>query len=176
MGQIVGQDGSIAKVTPDGHAVSRAVTEEHIIQAAYKGDAYSWVSATGDIDTGDTRLYVRNNSPTPLILDRLTVNGSNVICEWTILKGEASTTPSGTAVTGVSLYTGADADATAFDDETAVADGSIIDRVWTPITNTIQHSLKGIILRKNQYIQINQITESTTGSVTLFGHYGTPAP
>ena len=31
--------------------------------------------------------------------------------------------------------------------------------------------LSGIIINKNHYIQINQVTESTSGSVVVFGHY-----
>ena len=169
-----------AEVNTEQELVVRAVTEEEIEHASgILGSAFSWDSTEKDIDTGDTMLFVKNTGDTPLILDRATINGSNVICTWTILIGSATTIPAGgTAVTGVNLnqtFSAQGADAVARADETAVADGSIIDRVKTPVTNTLQHNLHGVILGKGHYVQFNQITESTSGSVVLFGHFEVPS-
>ncbi len=156
----------------------RAIVEEEIEHASVKGTAYSWDSTELDIAADGTMLYLKNNSDTTLILDRVTINGSNVICFWTILIGALITTPSGGTVTGVNLnevFSTKQADVTAISNETAVADGSIIDRIKTPIDNSIQHNLQGIILGKDHYIQINQITESDSGSVVVFGHFESPS-
>ena len=67
------------------------------------------------------------------------------------------------------------ADVLALSDETAVAQGTIIDRVKTPIDGTLQHNLSGIILGRGNYIQFDQVTESIRGSVVLFGHFGIPS-
>lgn len=169
-----------AEVNAEQELVVRAITEEEIEHAsATLGSAYSWDSTEKDIDTGDTMLFVKNTGDVPLVLDRATINGSNVICTWTLLIGSTTTTPAGGAVvTGVNLNQGFSsqlADAVARSDETAVADGSIIDRVKTPVTNTIEINLHGVILGRGHYIQINQITESTSGSVILFGHFELPS-
>lgn len=170
--------GYAAEVNPENELVVRSIVESEIEHASTEGNAYSWVSTASDIVSGETRLYVRNDNETPLIVDRINFNGSDVICEWTILLGSATTTPTGATVTGVNLnptFASVVAQATAFDDETAVADGDLIDRVWTPVLNSRQHIMNGIILGINQYIQINQITESASGSVVLFGHFENPS-
>ena len=169
-----------AEVNTEQELVVRAITEEEIEHAsAILGSAYSWDSTEKDIDTGDTMLFVKNTGDVPLVLDRALINGSNVICTWTFLLGSATTTPAGGAVvTGVNLnqtFSTQLADAVARSDETAVADGSIIGRVKTPVTNTLEVNLHGVILGKNHYIQFNQITESTSGSVVLLGHFELPS-
>lgn len=166
--------GYLAEVNPENEFVVRAISESEIEHASDIGNAFSWDSTELDIDTGDTMLFVKNTGDEPLHLDRLIFNGSNVICTWTLLLGTLTTTPAGTTVTGVNLnneFASKLADATAFSDETAVADGSIIDRVKTIVSGHHIHEMTGIILTKNGYIQVNQITESTSGSVILYGHF-----
>ena len=170
--------GTLAEVNDQQQLVTRAIGESEIEHASAEGNAYSWDSLELDIDIGDTMLFVKNLSDTPLILDRLVFNGSNVICTWDINCGTASTTPVGTAVVGVNLNTSFAtklADATAFSDETAVADGTTIDRVKTAVSGHHIHDLPGVILGKNHYLQVNQETESTAGSVILHGHYENPS-
>jgi hypothetical protein len=44
--------------------------------------------------------------------------------------------------------------------------------VATPLAlDSREFPLDGIILGKNQYLQINQDTESTSGGVAIFGHF-----
>lgn len=168
-----------AEVNADQQLVTRAIVEEEIEHASAEGSAYSWDSTETDVAAGGTMLFVKNDSDVPLVLDRASINGSNVICFWTILLGQATTTPAGgSSVTGVNLnpsFSGKAAEATARANETAVADGDIVDRVKTPIDNYVQHDLHGIILNKGQYVQFNQITESDSGAVTLFGHFEIPS-
>ncbi len=170
--------GKKAEVNAENQLVNRSITETELEHASGKnGTAYSWVSADSDIDIGDTRLYIRNDGTVPLVLDRATFLPADIICDWSINLGKATTTPTGTVVTGVNLNTasGNIADATAFDDETAVADGDPIDYVHTETQSTVTHSLDGIIIGKDHYVQINQETESTTGRVVVIGHFENPS-
>ena len=173
MAQIVGRSNEIMDVLSDGSGVVQATTLSQLAKASEEGRAFSWVSAATDIDTTDTRLFVKNTGTAPLHVSYLRFNGSNVICQWTVLKGSAATTPTGTLVTGANLNFGSAkvAAAISYDDETAVADGTVIDRVWTPITNTLTVDMSEVILTTGTYIQINQITESTSGSVILRGWF-----
>lgn len=154
--------------------VVRAIQEAEIEHASDEGGAYTWHAPIRDLVAGETMLFVKNLASIPLHLNRLVFAGSNVICQWNIGIGSATTTPAGSAVVGVNMnqiFSTKLADATAFTDETAVADATVMFHVWTPITNTVDFNLTGIILGQNHYIQINQITESSTGSLTLVGHY-----
>ena len=167
-----------AEVNSENELVVRAITEQEIEHASAKlGSAYAWDSTELDIDAGDTMLYVRNDSDTPLICDSLIVNGSNVICTWDIGIGSATTTPTGTTVTGANLNTasGNTAESTAYSDETAVADATVIARIKTGVSGHHVHDLTGVVIGKNHYIQINQETESTSGSVVLTGHFENPS-
>jgi len=167
-----------AKVNVEGELEVRSIRETELEHASNQGAAYSWDSTELDIVAGETMLYVQNTSDIPLILDTCAFNGSNVICIWEIGIGTATTTPAGTTVTGVNQNTGFEglaAEANAFSDETAVADATIISRIKTAVSGHHIHSLDGVILQKNHYIQINQETESTSGSVVLSGHYANPS-
>lgn len=164
-------------VNAENQAVTRSITETELEHGSSLGNAYSWDSTELDIDAGDTMLYVRNDSDTPLVLDRLIVNGSNVICTWDVNIGAVTTTPTGTTVTGVNqnrTFASTLADATAFSDETAVADGDTVARIKTAVSGHHVHDMDGLILGKNHYLQVNQETESTSGSVILIGHFENP--
>ena len=96
----------------------------------------------------------------------------------TVRRIKITTTPTGTTVIGVNMnarFSSTVPDAVAAFDEEALAQGSVIFDVWTPITDTFVLETDGVILGKNQYIQVDQVTESTTGSITIVGHYATPS-
>ena len=166
-------NGKKANVTDENELVVRAVEEPRIVTASREERSFSWDSTEQDIDATDTMLFVRNDDDAALILDRAVINGSDVICEWTIHRGNAITTPTGTAIAGVSMIgnTGLSDRATASYDEEAVADGDVVGRAKTPVDNSIPYNLAGMILKKGQYIQFNQETESDSGSVILYGHF-----
>ncbi len=161
-------------VTEDGELIVRAITETEIEHASGEGKAFSWDSKELDIDAGDTILFVQRTGDVSLVIDRVEISGSNVICTWEINLGRDSTTATGTGVSAVSLNTafdGSTADARAFSDETAVADGDTVARVKTAVSGHVTVDMVGVILGKNHYIQINQETESTSGSVIVHGHF-----
>lgn len=166
-----------AAVNAQNELVTRSIIESELEHSSNEGTAYSWDSAELDIDAGDTMLYVRNDGDTSLILDRLIVNGSNVICTWEVNIGSATTTPTGTVVVGVNqnrTFSSSLANATAYSDETAVGDGDTVTRIKTAVSDHHIHNMDGLILGKNHYLQVNQETESTSGSVILIGHFETP--
>lgn len=165
-----------ANVNSEGQLEVHAVVEEEIIDASLVGRSYAWTSGTQDIDATDTMLFVKNTGDRKLHLERIEIIGSNVACTWTIHIGSDTTTPAGgTTITPVNLnriFSATAADAAARTDETAVADGDIITTLHTAATiQAAPYSLTGIILGKGHYIQINQETESTSGTVTLFAYF-----
>lgn len=172
-----GASGKPVDVTEENELLVRAITETELEHSSGKnGRAYSWASNDTDIDAGDTRLFIKNIGELPLVLDRITILPANVACDWSINIGKATTTPTGTEVVGVNLaQSGKVADALAYDDETAVADGNPVDWIHSETAGTIQHKLDGVILQKGHYIQVNQETESTSGRVVIIGHFENPS-
>jgi hypothetical protein len=171
-----GNSGKPVDVNDENELLVRAIVESELEHSSAKnGQAYSWVSNDTDIDVNDTRLFIKNTGNTPLVLDRATFLPSNVACTWSINIGKATTTPTGTEITGVNLsQSGKVAEAIAYDDETNVADGSPIDYVHKETTGTYIHSLDGVILQKGHYIQFNFETEVTSGRVVVVGHFENP--
>lgn len=164
-----------AEVNPQGQLVTRAVFESELEhESSENGFAYTWDSLEIDIDTGDTMLFVKNTGDKPLHLEYAAFNGAVAIVTWTILVGALTTTPAGTDVVGVNMnriFASQPARASAFSDETAVADGTVIGRIKTGIDGHHVHPMAGVILGNGDYVQFNQITESIRGSVLLVGHF-----
>ena len=165
-----------AKVNSENQLEAHSVTELEIVHASLDGNAFVWTSGDQNIDSGDTMLFVKNTGDIPLNLSQLDVIGSNVACTWTIHIGSDTTTPAGgSEITPVNLnriFAAKGADAVARTDETAVADGDILTTFHTAATVQARPiSLVGIILGKGHYIQINQETTSTSGTVTIVGYF-----
>ncbi|MDC0637466.1 hypothetical protein OAP25_02075 [Flavobacteriaceae bacterium] len=161
------------KATQDGKLEVRAIVETELEHASAKGRAYAWSSANSDIDAGDTRLFIKNTSDKFLIFSYATFTPANVVCTYDLGIGAATTTPAGTTVSAVNLNgtVTVSESYTAIDDETAVVDAARLMSVTTNTTESYRVELDGVILGKNQYLQINQETESTSGRVTVFGHF-----
>jgi hypothetical protein len=159
--------------TMDGELEVRAIVETELEHASSKGDAYAWRSANTDIDAGDTRLFIKNTSDKYLILSYAIFTPANVVCTYDIGIGSDTTTATGTAVTATNLNGTITVTESyqAYDDETAVADATPIVSVTVSTTESYKLDLDGYIIGKNQYLQINQETESTSGRVTVFGHF-----
>jgi hypothetical protein len=159
--------------TVDGELEVRAIVETELEHASSRGDAYAWRSENSDIDAGDTRLFIKNTSDKFLIFSYAIFTPANVVCTYDIGVGNGTTTPTGTAVTATNLNGTITITESyeAYDDETAVADVTPIVSVTTNTTDSYRIELDGFILGKNQYLQINQETESTSGRVTVFGHF-----
>jgi hypothetical protein len=161
------------KATQDGELEVRAITETSLEHASSRGEAYSWRSTNTDIDAGDTRLFVKNTSDKFLVLSYAIFDPANVVCAYDIGIGAETTTPTGTVITATNLNgtINVSESYTAIDDETAVADADVRGGCTVSTTESYELRLDGYVLGKNQYIQINQETESTSGRVTLFGRF-----
>jgi hypothetical protein len=161
------------KATQDGELEVRSIVETELEHASANGRAYAWRSANTDIDAGDTRLFIKNTSDKFLILSYAVFEPANVVCSYDIGIGAETTTPTGTLITGTVINGTVIANESniAYDDETAVADATPIVSYTVNTTESLRAELDGFILGKNQYIQINQETESTSGRVTVFGHF-----
>jgi hypothetical protein len=172
-----GNSGKTAEVNDENELVTRAITESELEHASGRlGTAFSWTSNNGDIDVGDTLLFIKNTGTVPLILDRLDINPANVLATYSIRLGKATTTPAGNVITAVNLsQSGETSTALAYDDETAVADGSVILNVTAPTAVDTSRTLDGYILKQGHYIQINQDVECTSGRVTVIGHFENPS-
>jgi hypothetical protein len=161
--------------TADGELEVRAITETELEHASARGDAYAWRSNNGDIDAGDTLLFIKNTSNNFLVFSYAIFTPSDVVCTYDIGIGNATTTPTGNAITATNLNGTVQVAESylAYDDETAVADATPMVSYTTNTTDTLRIELDGFIVGKNQYLQINQETESTSGRVTVFGHFET---
>lgn len=171
----ISQNGTERQInsTQDGELEVRAIIETELEHASSRGDAYAWRSNNADIDAGDTLLLIKNTSDKFLVLSYAVFTPTNVVCTYDIGIGAATTTPSGNAIIGTNLNGTINVNETyeAYDDETAVADATPIVTYTVNTTETMRAELDGFILGKNQYLQINQETESTSGRVTVFGHF-----
>ena len=161
------------KATQDGELEVRAIVETELEHASANGRAYAWRSNATDIDAGDTRLFIKNTSDKFLILSYAIFEPANVVCSYDIGMANGTTTPTGTVITATNLNGTITVSESydAYDDETAVADATPVVSYTVGTTESLRADLDGYILGKNQYIQINQETESTSGRVTVFGHF-----
>jgi hypothetical protein len=162
--------------TQDGELEVRAIVETELEHASANGRAYAWRSSNSDIDAGDTRLFIKNTSDKFLIFSYAIFNPANVQCDYDIGIGNETTTATGTVITATNIngLVKVSESYEAYDDETAVADATPILTVTVPTgtaTGSYRIELDGLILGKNQYLQINQETEATSGRVTVFGHF-----
>lgn len=167
-----------AKVNEEGELITRAIAEPEIEHASSLGNAYCWFAPTINVDVGDTLLFIKNLSDTPLILDRMNIIPGNVDSNYNIHLGRLTTTPTAINITGTNLNPnfGDVADVHATTDEDLVADGTLVEAVHVlTATATHHHQLTGIILTKGVYVQINQESESTAGAVSIYGHFENPA-
>lgn len=161
--------------TRRGEPLVRAISQAQLAHESELGLAFSWVSLNADIDIGDTILIVRNTSKDFLVMSTITGLPANVACSYSVNIGNSTTAFSGgSTVVAKSLNQSIPNNAFDHDahtDEESIADGTQIEGIWVPTTSSIHQSLSGVILGKNDFIQINQETESTSGRVILKGFF-----
>ena len=161
--------------TRRGEPLIRAIAQEQVAHESQLGLAFTWVSLNADINIGDTALIVRNTSDEFLVMTEITGFPANVSCDYSINVGNSTTAFSGgTAVVAANLnqlFPNKTFDYDAHTDETAIADGTLVDGLWVSTVQSNTKSLAGIILGKNDFIQVNQETESTSGRIILKGFF-----
>lgn len=150
----------------------RATSMELLERFSDEGQSFVWSDNNADINAGDTILFIRNLGETVLLPIRILANPGNVQCTYSVGLGSLTTVATGTSITPVNMnqnLSSKAADSVSFGDETAVADATLLFSFTVGTTEDKEIDLRGIILGKNQYIQINQETESTSGRMNLFG-------
>lgn len=161
--------------TRRGEPLVRAISQQQIAHESELGLAFSWVSLNADINIGDTILIIRNTSDEFLVMTEITGMPANVSCDYSINLGNATTTfTGGSAVVARNLnqqFVNKVFDYDAHTDEESVADGNQVDGIWVSAVESNTKPLSGIILGKNDFIQINQETESTSGRIILKGFF-----
>ncbi len=121
-----------AEVNQYNQLSCKTVGVSAIHEATLKGDAYAWNAVSSDLDTTDCALMVRNLSQNRLlVINRVYVwadvpTGIDIALTQSTLAYAAGGV--GVAVVGVNLNTSSAkvADANAYSDDTAIAQGSII--------------------------------------------------
>lgn len=161
--------------TARGEPLIRAISQEQISHEIELGFGFTWVSDGTDIGAGATMLIVRNTSDRFLIMTELVGHPASALCEYSYFVGNSTTTlAGGSAVVPVNLnrtFSNTTFDHDAQTGETAVADGTLAGHLWVNTTNSHHHNLHGLILGKNDFIQVNQITNPTSGAIQLTGFF-----
>jgi len=157
----------------------------------YDGNAYTWTAVSADIDTGDTGLYVVNNSTTKkLYIERVYVWG-DVAAQFKIHCPAYATPAGGSVVVGMNMNrtSGRAADATCRADETANTFAAA--NVITTVRNTYMSRGNGddnadipaagfgqwvdyqsaLILGYHDAIAVDIIGETAAFECTIIGHF-----
>ena len=149
---------------------------QNFIAQAKIGLAYSWVTLVTDIDATDTILLVRNTSSKyNLCIEKITIEAASAATRVDIhCPSDVTTALAGTAVTGVSLNRAFDltCEALAKADETALAQGAIVDRTYV-YANTMKeiHYGGAIELDINKSIGIDILAETTAVMAVIWGFF-----
>lgn len=166
--------GKVAEVDAANRLRTSAAALDEITRVSLdSGSAFIWTSQDTDIDAADTMLLVRNDSEKPLIIDGFIITGGNAISRYECHIVTASFTAAGTAIANFNMNTGSAnvANVTAFEDETGNTQGTVIYDITAGVTITVQVPTPGLVLAQGHSFGIDQVTESTAGNVTIFGHF-----
>jgi len=170
-------DGSEIQVpgTRRGEPLMRAIGQPQIEHESELGLAFSWVSANDDLAITVTRILVRNTSDEFLVMSEITAMPANVSCDYSIRTGNSTTTlAGGAAIVAANLnrqFSSKVFDYDALNGETAIADADQVDGIWCSATASNTKALSGIILGKNDFIQVQYQTETTSGRIILKGFF-----
>jgi len=170
----VNYEGLAAKVNSENQLYTKSTEQSRALFHSMKGKAFSWTTATLDIDANDTALAVRNDSTTEkLVITKISIQSS---IETVVILHfpQVAYTPTGTAVTGVCLNDSSTniALATAKADETANTQGSIFRRLETQANIPVEISTDGIIVLGYQdSIAIDLVADCADVHATIEGYF-----
>ena len=166
---------NLPDVNSRGQALMKGSMEPEIVRVARTtGEAYAWNSQNINIDTTDTLLSIRNDSPTKnLVIDRLIFNAGDVAQRFEVYKVLVDYTAAGTAIVPVALGPrGGAASATSNSDETGfdqVASNVFMEVSLLP-TTPIQVKC-GLVLGGGEALGIDQIGEGAVADCIAFGYF-----
>lgn len=165
----------VLQCTTGGALQTSATTKSKILAHSFTGNSYVWESLNTDIDANDVRLFLKNTGTKHLVLTHAIINSSNVACSWSFGIGNEATAPVGTILTATKLTRPGSTTLDSYsatDDETALSWPGTMFTVTTPLAfDSRVYSLDGIILDAGEWLMVRQLTESTSGQVSLFGYF-----
>ena len=158
-------------VNSDGQGLAKASVTSELVASR---QAYAWNSQDLDIDAGDIIIALRNDSPDQdLVITHAIICAGNANTRYEVHKMTAAWTASGTAVLGVPLRPGGGtAPVTCRSDEDNAV--QVAANVFMEVTLLAVTSIEvqiGLVLGGGESIAVDQVTESTAGSVILFGYF-----
>ena len=169
-------NGTPAKVTTDNRLRTYAGQESEIaFQSRINENAYVW---TMSADLGDDKcaIYLRNNSETPLLIDKIAIWGS-AAATFEIWAGSNKITSAGSAVTGFNLNTASakTADVTCTHTETGADAGGTLTLIKTIQTGAVTKEVvdwKGaLVLSRLGEVAVNIVTDIALTTVTITGYF-----
>ena len=176
--QITGGTGNgyAAGVTSDNRLRAYAGQESEIaFQSRVNENAYSW-TMSADLGADKCALYLRNDSVTPLLIDRIFV-WESAAATVEIYIGNSQITPAGTAVVGVNLNTGSSqvADVTCTHTETGADAGGTLTLIQTIQTGAVTKEVVewngALVLDRLGEVAVNVVTDVALTSVTILGYF-----
>jgi hypothetical protein len=174
--EIKDPDGTSVKVTEDNRLRTYSGQESEIaFQSRVNENAYSW-SMSADLGADKCALYLRNDSTTPLLIDKVFLWAS-AAATFEIFAGTNKITVAGTAVTGFNLNTASSrlADATCTHTETGADAGGTLTLLQTIQTGAVTKELVewegALVLGRLGEIAINIVTDIALTSVTILGYF-----
>ena len=172
MFKLFGKSGNPAEVSREG---SLQVTgwDAFTENALTKGDAYIWASIDADVNTGDTLLIVRNDSHTQkLVMVRVELTNGDVASLYPIHKVTVAYTASNVTANEINAGgTGKKAPASASNDETANAQGTILGYIGAGVAVETYHRDTLVVLNEGEALGVDQVAESTAGACTMYGYF-----
>jgi hypothetical protein len=147
-------------------------------RACALGKGYVFQGSNADINAGDSILLIKNLSDEILYYHAIWLHPANVVEEYDIGFGSLTATLAGTELTGRVIGNPGKtvSKVSAYGDETAISDADISMSVWNAITHSEQYDLEGFFSEMNQYMQVNQEIEGTSGNATVFCYHSSEAP
>ena len=168
--------GYAAGVTSDNRLRTYSGQESEIaFQSRVNENAYVW-TMSADLGADKCAIYLRNDSDTPLLIDKIFIWGS-AAATFEVYVGTNKITVAGTAVTGVNLNTESSeiADATCTHTETGADAGGTLTLVQTIQAGAAQKEIVewngALSLGRLGEIAVNVVTDIALTSVTILGYF-----
>ena len=168
--------GKRAQVSDENKLMVMSVSDTNFLHHnAHEGQAYVWNFSGYDYDAADTVMFLRNDITENLHIHHVYIY-SDTATKLALHAPSNPTTPAGTEVTGVNLdrTSGNVAEATAYQDETANTQGTILHSEYlaanSPLTMLKEEGYE-IVLGKNDCIAIDLVTAGTMAYGHIVGYF-----
>jgi len=165
----------LAKVTPDGRGLAQVSATDEIVA---NGQAYAWNSQDLDVDAANSMITLRNDSPDQdLVVTHAIICAGNANTRYEVHKVTAAYTPAtgadGAVIVGVPLNPGGGippVECRSDDEGHSQVAANVFMEVTLKAVTSIEVQI-GMVLGGGEAISVDQVTESTAGSVIIFGYF-----